>query len=281
MALVDNVKLESEHFQNALKFVWFLFQIDTLYDDQVNARTGYGKSIVFQAIPLLVDILLDQAIGTSTAIIVCPLVSLMLDQVNRLKELGISADAVFQGQDEAVLTDVEDGIFSLVYFPCFKRPKHARQICCEVWWTDERQILGRRAHLLPKIHPCLKLDFDRKVLTTRRSTRCTPETPWIITAKTLNYHSLRELIIFDTIGTPRDQNKLLTSDAQTLTSHQNVCTQAKKTDIFEIHISCISSFNRTNVAWISHRCEACQINRRYQFPVGVSSYSNCTKNLLT
>jgi superfamily II DNA helicase RecQ len=133
MALVHNEKLESEHFQNALKFVCFLFQIDTLYDDQVNAIkaflkgnnvffcpiTRYGKSIVFQAIPLLVDFLLDQAIGTSTVIILCPLVSLMLDQVNRLKELGISADAVFQGQDEAVLTDVEDGIFSLVYTSSF------------------------------------------------------------------------------------------------------------------------------------------------------------------
>ena len=36
----------------------------------------------------------------------------MLDQVN---ELGISAAAVFQGQDEAVLNDIEDGIYSLVF----------------------------------------------------------------------------------------------------------------------------------------------------------------------
>ena len=35
-------------------------------------------------------------------VVVCPLTSLMLDQVN---ELGISAAAVFQGQDEAVLND--------------------------------------------------------------------------------------------------------------------------------------------------------------------------------
>jgi hypothetical protein len=57
--------------------------------------------------------------------------------------------------------------------------------------------------------------------------------------------------------------------------------QGEKTDIFGIQISCISSFNRTDDAWISHdRYEACQINRRYQFFAGVSSHSNCKENLL-
>ena len=79
------------------------------------ASTGYGKSIVFQSIPLLTDILLDQVIGTSTAIVVCPLVSLMRDQVSKMNELGINAAAVFQGQDETILKDVENGLYSLVF----------------------------------------------------------------------------------------------------------------------------------------------------------------------
>jgi ATP-dependent DNA helicase RecQ len=103
--------------------------VENLFEDQVNAikaffkgnnvffcaSTGYGKSIVFQSIPLFTDILLDQVIGTSTVVVVCPLTSLMLDQVSKMSELGISAAAVFQGQDEAVLNDIEDGIYSLVF----------------------------------------------------------------------------------------------------------------------------------------------------------------------
>ena len=63
-----------------------------------SGRTGYGKSIVFQSIPLLADLLLDQVIGTSTVVVVCPLTALMLDQVNKMNDLGINAAAVFQGQ---------------------------------------------------------------------------------------------------------------------------------------------------------------------------------------
>ncbi len=51
----------------------------------------------------------------STVIVISPLVSLMLDQVKKLNELGISAVAVVQGHDEAVLNDIQDCVYSLVY----------------------------------------------------------------------------------------------------------------------------------------------------------------------
>ena len=93
MALVEDSILEGQVFEDALQQVCFFFQIEKVYEDQVStiksalkgddvffcACTGYGKSIVFQCIPLLTDILLDQAIGTSTVIVICPLVSLMHD----------------------------------------------------------------------------------------------------------------------------------------------------------------------------------------------------------
>lgn len=129
MAFVEEAKLEGKCFEDALRLVCQFFKVDNLFDDQVKAikaffkgnnvffcaSTGYGKSILFQSIPLLADILLDQVIGTSTAVVICPLISLMLDQVSKMSELGINAAAVFQGQDEAVLKDVEDGIYSLVF----------------------------------------------------------------------------------------------------------------------------------------------------------------------
>ena len=63
-----------------------------------SGRTGYGKSVVFQSIPLLADLLLDQEIGVSTFVVACPLTALMLDQVNKMNDLGINAATVFQGQ---------------------------------------------------------------------------------------------------------------------------------------------------------------------------------------
>ena len=65
--------------------------------------------------PLLVDILSDQVVGTSTMIVVSPLVSLILDQVNKMKQYGINAVAIFQDQDEDVLNYILDGVYSLVY----------------------------------------------------------------------------------------------------------------------------------------------------------------------
>ena len=129
MALIKDSVLESEIFEDALRQVCFFFQIEKLYEDQVSAMksvlkgddvffcasTGYGKSIVFQCIPLLTDILLDQAIGTSTVIVICPLVSLMHDQVRKMNDLGITAAAVFKEQDEEVLDNVLDGNYSLVF----------------------------------------------------------------------------------------------------------------------------------------------------------------------
>ena len=63
-------------------------------DVYFSAETGYGKSPVYQAIPLFHDLLIDQAIGTSIGIIISPLTSLMLDEVAHIHSLGINAVAV-------------------------------------------------------------------------------------------------------------------------------------------------------------------------------------------
>ncbi len=80
-----------------------------------SAGTGYGKSLVFQAVPLMADLLKEKVVGTSIAIIICPLVSLMLDKVAYLKSIGLNATAVYNGQEEAVLRDIEEGFYSHIY----------------------------------------------------------------------------------------------------------------------------------------------------------------------
>ena len=57
----------------------------------VNAPTGFGKSAKFQILPYVIDSLSELQLGTCTMVVVCPLVSLMIDQVNSLKAKGINA----------------------------------------------------------------------------------------------------------------------------------------------------------------------------------------------
>ena len=64
---------------------------------------------------MIADILKDNLIGTCKALVISPLKSLMLDQVSKLKLTGVTAAAIYDGQDEQVLKDIENGHYSLVF----------------------------------------------------------------------------------------------------------------------------------------------------------------------
>ena len=74
--------------------------------------TGFGKSLIYQALPLIFDVLLE-ALGHIVAVI-SPLVNLMKDQVEKLTSLGIPA-ATLSEIDEEKAKGVEKGVFSIVY----------------------------------------------------------------------------------------------------------------------------------------------------------------------
>ena len=63
----------------------------------VNLPTGFGKALIYQAIPFIFDALLE-APGDIVAVI-SPLVNLMKDQVQKLTSLGIPA---------ATLSEIDD-----------------------------------------------------------------------------------------------------------------------------------------------------------------------------
>ena len=126
---LDNSLLEGQDFQNSLGVLCYFFQIEQIHEEQLqcikaffsgkdvylSAMTGYGKSFVYQSLPLLHDLLIEQAVGTSIAIVICPLVSLMMDQVSYIQSLGLNAAAIYSGQDPKILDDIEAGIYSYVY----------------------------------------------------------------------------------------------------------------------------------------------------------------------
>ena len=55
--------------------------------------TGFGKSLIFQLFPRLAKAALT--LENSTIIFVSPLTSIMRDQVEQLKKLGLSAAAIW------------------------------------------------------------------------------------------------------------------------------------------------------------------------------------------
>ena len=77
----------------------------------INLPTGFGKSLIYQALPLVFDAMHGKG---HIVVIVSPLVSLMKDQVQKLKYLGISAVTLSDIEEEDAKA-VEKAVFSVVY----------------------------------------------------------------------------------------------------------------------------------------------------------------------
>lgn len=99
----------NEHQINALKFV-----IEKKQDVFVNLPTGFGKSVVFQALPLVYSCL-EPDRENNIVIVVSPLVSLMKDQVSLLLSRGISATCLNNDMSETDKRRVESGQCSIIY----------------------------------------------------------------------------------------------------------------------------------------------------------------------
>ena len=125
----SNMFQESE-FIEAMEMACYFLQVKKMYQDQekalrqffkgkdlfFSAHTGYGKSLIFQAIPTMADVLYGKAVGSTTIIVISPLTSLIKDQVSIANErFGISVGAIYEGQDKDVLQKVEEGVYSIVY----------------------------------------------------------------------------------------------------------------------------------------------------------------------
>ena len=74
-----------------------------------------GKSLIYQAIPIIVHILNDNLLGTSTVLVISLLTPLMTNQIQQVNaKFAISAAGMFENQDKETLNAIENGCFSLV-----------------------------------------------------------------------------------------------------------------------------------------------------------------------
>ena len=127
---ICDINWDEHEFREALQMVCHYFNVDEPFAEQVkilrsffqgknvyfSAQTGCGKSLIFQAIPLIADQLLDRSTATSIIIIISPLHSLMFDQVKYLNDVvGINTAAIYKDQIEEVLKTIEEGSINIIY----------------------------------------------------------------------------------------------------------------------------------------------------------------------
>ena len=85
--------------------------VDKKKDVFINLPTWFGKSLIYQALPIVFNITRN---STGHVVVISPLGNLMKDQVENLKKLGITAISLSNVKDEEA-KDVEVGHFVVVY----------------------------------------------------------------------------------------------------------------------------------------------------------------------
>ena len=81
-------------------------------DEFTNLPTGFGKSLIYQALSLVCDTVRGNT--RHVVVVVSPLVNLMRDQATKLANIGIPAVTLSNISDENMRV-VERGAFSVVY----------------------------------------------------------------------------------------------------------------------------------------------------------------------
>ena len=83
----------------------------------VNLLTGFGKSLIYQLAPSIVEEMsrLGGKIRSAVILVISPLVSLMKDQVQCFERKGIKASFIGGGEEQANLQKIFKGEMNIVY----------------------------------------------------------------------------------------------------------------------------------------------------------------------
>ena len=81
----------------------------------INLPTGFGKSLIFQCLPIVADILYSKPRGSSIVVVISPLRSLMDDKVIHLQSVGIPAIAITDEEDPEIIQQVLNGNYIVVF----------------------------------------------------------------------------------------------------------------------------------------------------------------------
>ena len=81
----------------------------------INVPTGFGKSLIYQRLPFVADVLYERPRGSSVIVAISPLRSLMNDQVEYLMSIGIPATAISDEEDPDIVQQVMNGTYIVIY----------------------------------------------------------------------------------------------------------------------------------------------------------------------
>ena len=113
--------IRSQQSRTGMKFISLIFgakiSVCIVWKTCIYASlpTGYGKSLIFYAAPIVADELFSRPQGSSKIIVISPLRTLMEDQVAYLRSLGLSPIALHDEQSEERLNEVENGAFKFLF----------------------------------------------------------------------------------------------------------------------------------------------------------------------
>ena len=126
---VKMAMFEERLWRDAFSSIQTQFNIEQLFPEQeesirafmekgnvfVNLPTGYGKSLIFQCLPIVADVLNSKSRGSSLMVVISPLKSLMKDQVNFLETIGIPAIATEDDDNPEIIPQIKNGYYIIVY----------------------------------------------------------------------------------------------------------------------------------------------------------------------
>lgn len=131
MASTINKVFPNDRWDGALESVCSVFNIKDLYSEQkealnnffagkhvyVNLPTAYGKSLIYQAIPVMDDFLKRRTERSGVIVVISPLKSLMMEQVAYLNRIGLPSVSLTDVECEnvKVIQDVIHGKYSHVF----------------------------------------------------------------------------------------------------------------------------------------------------------------------
>ena len=79
-------------------------------DVYFSASTGFGKSLVFRAIPLMYHVMKDNLVGSSFGLVLSPLTVLIEEQIKYIsKNTGLNDVYLHDGLDQATIESIEGG----------------------------------------------------------------------------------------------------------------------------------------------------------------------------
>lgn len=135
----------NKHQEKALRFVF-----ESKSDVFVNLPTAFGKSVVFQALPIVYSCV-DPTGEKNIVLVVSPLINLMKDQVSRLNSRGISAISLSEISSELEIRAVENGGYSIVYGSPESRlgeTKWRKMLSSDIYQNSVRAVTVDEAHVI-------------------------------------------------------------------------------------------------------------------------------------